>query len=152
MKILFIHRAFPGQFIHIAPFLARNLDAMTVFLTESRNPQNLRLPEIQFVRFLVNPVSESNSHPYLRLSEYAILRGQAIVQQIQKLSRQNFRPDVVILQAGLGYGLYVKDVLPSVRVINYLEWFAQFSTSRHLFAKPDLIDFDNSYLRYDSLH
>ena len=138
MKILFIHRAFPGQFIHIAPFLARNLEATVLFLTESRNPQNLRFPGIQSLQFVVNPISEPHSHPYLRLSENAILRGQEVVKQIEKLLRNDFRPDVVIVQAGLGYGMYLKDILPSVRVIDYLEWFAHIGTSHHLFAKPDL--------------
>ena len=51
MNLLFIHGNFPGQFKDVAPAMARRSGGRTVFLTQSDNPQNIRLPGVQLVRF-----------------------------------------------------------------------------------------------------
>ena len=52
MNLLFIHNNFPGQFLDLAPYLARNVADRTVFLTESDNPQGIDLAGVKLVRFV----------------------------------------------------------------------------------------------------
>jgi len=62
-------------------------------------------------------------HPYLRLQENAVLHGQQVVRAIEGMSRNGFRPDLVIGHPGWGELLFVKDVLPNVPLISYCEFF-----------------------------
>ena len=52
MNLLFIHGNFPGQFLDLAPYLARHVADRTVFLTESDNPQGIDLAGVELVRFV----------------------------------------------------------------------------------------------------
>ena len=130
MNILFIHGAFPGQFVHIAPYLARLSSKRIFFLTESANSQRLSLSGIEIRCFSRHRDPSPDGHPYLISAELAVLRGQAILKAVNSLLDEGFRPDVIISHAGMGYGLYVKDLLPSVRLISYLEWYAHPHLSR----------------------
>ena len=51
MNLLFIHNNFPGQFLDLAPYLARHAAGRTVFLTESDNPQGIDLAGVKLVKF-----------------------------------------------------------------------------------------------------
>lgn len=140
MNLLFIHGNFPGQFLKIAPFLASRVGGRTVFLTQSENPQNLKLPGIDVVRFQSHREVSSSTHDYLRQPEECVLRGQAVVTALDQLLQQGFRPDVVISHAGMGYGMYVKALLPNVRLISYVEWFFKRDTAKHLFVDYQIND------------
>lgn len=62
-------------------------------------------------------------HHYLAGAEGAILNGQAVVRALYGLKQKGFNPDVVIGHAGWGETLYVKDVFPETKLINYFEFF-----------------------------
>ena len=94
MNLLFIHGNFPGQFLDIAPFLARQSADRTVFLTESDNPQGIELPGVELVRFMPHRQPAEGMHAYLRPSEEAVLRGQAVLRAVLNLSEHGFTPDV----------------------------------------------------------
>jgi glycosyltransferase involved in cell wall biosynthesis len=140
MNLLFIHGNFPGQFLDLAPYLARNAADRTVFLTESDNPQDIDLPGVEFVQFLLHRQPAEAVHTYLRPSEHAVLRGQAVLRAVLNLSKQGFQPDVAIVHGGQGYGLYLKTLLPKLRLISYMEWYFRPETSKHLFANFGLND------------
>ena len=134
MNLLFIHGNFPGQFLDLAPFLAQHSANRTVFLTESDNPQGLELPGVEIVRFIPHRQPAEGVHAYLRSSERAVLRGQAVLRAVVKLSEQGFTPDVAVVHGGEGFGLYLKTLLPKLRVISYMEWYFRPETSKYLFA------------------
>lgn len=62
-------------------------------------------------------------HHYLAGTESAVLNGQATTRAMEALKKQGFVPDVVIGHAGWGETLYVKDVFPDTKLINYFEFF-----------------------------
>ena len=134
MNLLFVHGNFPGQFLDIAPFLARQFAGRTVFLTESDNPQGIELPGVELVRFMPHRQPAEGVHSYLRPSEEAVLRGQAVLRALIKLSEQGFTPDVAVVHGGEGFGLYLKTLLPTLRVISYMEWYFRPETSKYLYA------------------
>jgi glycosyltransferase involved in cell wall biosynthesis len=140
MNLLFIHGNFPGQFLDLAPYLARNAADRTVFLTESDNPQGIDLAGVELVRFLPHRQPADGVHPYLRPSEEAVLRGQAVLRAVLKLSEQGFTPDVAVVHGGEGFGLYLKTLLPELRLISYMEWYFRPETSTYLYADFDIND------------
>ena len=119
MNLLFIHGNFPGQFLDLAPFLAQQSADRTVFLTESDNPQGLELPGVEIMRFIPHRQPAEGVHAYLRSSELAVLRGQAVLRAVVNLSEQGFTPDVAVVHGGEGFGLYLKTLLPKLRLISY---------------------------------
>ena len=118
MNLLFIHSNFPGQFLDLAPYLARHVADRTVFLTESDNPQGIDLADVELVQFVLHRQPAEGVHAYLRPSEEAVLRGQAVLRALLKLSEQGFTPDVAIVHGGEGFGLYLKTLLPKLRLIS----------------------------------
>ena len=142
MNLLFIHGNFPGQFKDIAPELASRVNGKTYFLSLSDNPQNIVLPRVQFRQFKLHRDVRSETHAYVQATELAVLKGQAVLRALDQLHKQEgFIPDVVICHGGMGFGLFVKSLLPSVRLISYLEWYFTPTNSRELILNPTIDDF-----------
>ena len=119
MRILFIHQNFPGQFLHIANYLANaGHDVLSI-----SQPQAKALKHIKNIVYKPAREITKGIHHYLIGSESAVLNGQAVVRVLQALKQQDYVPDLVIGHAGWGETLYVKDVFPKSKLINYLEFF-----------------------------
>ena len=56
----------------------------------------------------------------LTATEEAVINGQAVVRSIDKLINNGFIPEVVIIHAGMGFGLFLKDILPNTPLIDIL--------------------------------
>ena len=142
MNILFIHGNFPGQFKDVAPILAANTSGKTYFLSLSDNPQSIVLPRVQFRQFKLHRDVRPETHAYVQAAELAVLKGQAVLRALDQLQKQeDFIPDVVICHGGMGFGLFVKSLLPSVRLISYMEWYFTPSNSKELILNPAIDDF-----------
>jgi glycosyltransferase involved in cell wall biosynthesis len=118
MKWLFIHQNFPGQYVHVARYLARNGHQVS-FITQSRNTQ---IAGVRKIEYRPRPPSAA-THAYLREPESAVLNGLAVASVCGSLDRDGFVPDIVIGHNGWGEILYVKDVWPRVPLIGYFEFF-----------------------------
>ena len=70
----------------------------------------------------VRPITK-NIHHYIAGLESAVLKGQATAKVMDALKQKGFTPDVVIGHAGWGETLYVKDIFPNTKLINYVEFF-----------------------------
>ena len=114
MNLLFVHGNFPGQFLEIAPQLAKHCQGETVFLTKSDNPQNISLPGVKSCQFRLHREPSKNVHTYLLPSELAVLNGQAVLRAVDQLRSGGFHPDLAIVHGGMGYGLYLKSVFPDI--------------------------------------
>ena len=101
MRILVSHCSYPSQFRRLAPALAAEGHEL-VFLHHQREwhappPEGFRLCSYQPAR----SSDEAAGHPYLRRSEQAVLRGQAVLRALSQLQEQGFVPDVVICHGGI---------------------------------------------------
>jgi glycosyltransferase involved in cell wall biosynthesis len=125
MKILFIHQNFPGQYKHLAPALGADPDNQVVAIGDHAHmTPACRLPGIRLVTYKVQPPEPpSNAHPYVRGLEAGVLRGQAVFKRCQELKQQGFVPDLICCHPGWGDGLYLKDVYPDARLLNYFEYY-----------------------------
>ena len=120
MRILFLHRAFPGQFRYIATTLAQDPRNEVVFLTSA--PEG-HLPGVNKMLFELHRQAHPATHPYLQGMENAILYGQAAYRAAIELKKRGFVPDVIVGHSGWGPTMFIGDVYPGIPIICHLEWF-----------------------------
>lgn len=137
MDCLLIHGNYPGQFRHLAPLLAE-AGHRVIFLTNRADAKDEAQPGVEIRNYTLHRGPSPHTHHYLQSSESAILQGQAILRELDQLATEGFQPRFVITHAGMGLGLFIKNVLPQTIHIGYFEWYFQLATTQHLVAKFDL--------------
>jgi glycosyltransferase involved in cell wall biosynthesis len=120
MRILFLHNNYPGQYLNLQPFLAKNRNAQCAALTLDTNGQTIAIPA---ARFKPHRQAKAEVHPYARTFENAVLQGQAAYRAMRHMQNNGFEPDLVLGHTGWGPTMYVKDVFPKARLICLLEWY-----------------------------
>lgn len=126
MNILFIHPNFPGQFLYLAEYLAKNPENKVMFLA-AENASGGSLPGVQLVLY-AKPAEEAEkladkTGPCQTMMK-SMLTGLQVVKALQSIRKQTgFVPDVIVGHTGWGSLLYVKDLYPDVPVLGYVEWF-----------------------------
>lgn len=122
MNILILHPAFPGQFLYLAEYLAKNPENKVVFLAKE-NTIGVNLQGVALALYKEPRKVSEHTHKYLRPAEEAVLQGQQVVRSLYSLKKKGFVPDVAIGHTGWGSLLYFKDVYPDVPVLGYFEWY-----------------------------
>ena len=120
MKLLFVHQNCPGQFKHLAPHLAAMPGNRVVFITRPGKPD---LRGVGKFEYTPHRKPSGRTHPYLRLTEEAVLNGQAVARVADRLRRDGFSPDVILAHVGWGEALYLKEIWPRARLLGYFEWY-----------------------------
>lgn len=120
MRILFAHKFFPGQFVHLAAALAADPAHDVVFLSTAASAT---LAGVRQRTIKASRKASSHTHHYIQFLEDAVLLGQAAFRECRSLIREGFRPDVIYAHAGFGPGLYMRDAFPNVPLLGYFEWF-----------------------------
>ena len=143
MRILFLHRNFPGQFVHLAKYFAQDARNRVVFITERKDrslPGVLKavytIPDRNGPTGLLKNAQMqgvAKTHPYLRFYEEAILHGQAAARAALDLKKRGFTPDIIIGHTW-GQNLFMKDVFPETPLVGHFEWFYR--------ARGSDVDFD----------
>jgi glycosyltransferase involved in cell wall biosynthesis len=126
MRFLFIHQNFPGQFRHVANFLADDPANEIVGIGEARNLRGRPPlhPKIRVLGYQSHGKSHRETHHYLRDYEAHIRRGQSVARLLlQFRDKDKFKPDVVVAHPSWGEGLFLKDIFPEARHIHYFEYF-----------------------------
>lgn len=123
-KILFVHQNFPGQFRNLVTELALNPAFQIIGLGEQKNIKRDRLPaKLRVIGYPAPRGANPSTHHYLREYEAGIRRGQEVVRAAMELRRSGFYPDLILAHPGWGESLFLKDVFPRSRLINYFEFF-----------------------------
>ena len=126
MRIVFIHQNMPGQYRGLMSHFVANPDNEVVAIGEADNirrnfmqvPQGLKLLGYQMPR-----LPQLVGHPSLVSTEHFVFRGERVAGVLSDLKKQGFNPDVICSHPGWGESLYIKDVYPNARLINYCEFF-----------------------------
>ena len=139
MNILFVHQNMPGQFGHLAAHLARDSENRVVFLTKADRPSP---PGTSCVRYRPSRASHPSTHHYLRDFESAVLHGQAAARACLGMKKTGFTPDLVIAHPGWGEPLYIKDVFPRAKLVNYCEFFYRATGADVGFDPTEALDAD----------
>ena len=138
MDILFVHGNYPAQFRHLAERLGQAPDQRVVFLTARADAASTPLTGVAIRNYQSHRQAHARTHHYLRATEDAVLQGQAVLRAVHALLQDGFQPRLVITHAGMGLGLFLKDLLPQALHVGYFEWFFRPETARYLLEHFDL--------------
>jgi glycosyltransferase involved in cell wall biosynthesis len=119
MKLLFVHRSFPGQFVHLLQALAAEQCHRIVFLTR---PCDWEIAGVTKVAYAVTPASH-RTHADARDFDAAMRHATAVAEVASGLRAAGFRPDIIIGHEGWGETLNLRDVWPDVPQIGFREYF-----------------------------
>ncbi|MCP4380700.1 MAG: glycosyltransferase [Hyphomicrobiales bacterium] len=119
MRLLFVHQNFPGQFLHLAPRLARAGHQVTAL---SKREEDVKLPGVKVVRYALPDKKAPGTRPLLQRFERARGYGEAAANSALRMKRDGFAPDVIVIHPGWGEGLFLKDVWPEARQLHYCEF------------------------------
>jgi len=120
MKILFVHQNYPGQFLHIAPVLARRGHHVCA-LTAVDNKRPITIDNARYP-FSGGNISTRNFGISAHFAERTT-RGMDAAKAAMQLKAAGFSPDVIFSHIGWGEGLFLKDVWPQAKKIVYAEFF-----------------------------
>ncbi len=118
MKIVFVHRRGPGQFVHLACHLA-NAGWQVSFLCEG---MNVRLPGIRVLRHRSPDALPAHAKPASHLDLHTEIGHQA-ADTLAALIAQEGKPDIVFGHIGWGSMMFARDVLPDRPLLGYCEHF-----------------------------
>ncbi|WP_029004672.1 glycosyltransferase family 4 protein [Azorhizobium doebereinerae] len=121
MRIVFIHRRGPGQFLHLAPHLAsEGWEVTLVCETTDR-----ALPGVRTVRHRAElaPHGRADATPHLATPEQHVRIGYRVADTLAALARVDGPPDLVFGHMGWGGLIFAKDVLPETPLIGYCEYY-----------------------------
>lgn len=122
MNLLLIHQNFPGQFRHLANDLVGRPDHQLLAIGRDTAPG---LPGVRMLRYRPTRSPAKQTHAYLHNFEDAVLHGQQVARLLQRLRRQDYRPDAILAHPGWGETLFAKEIFPDVPLIHFCEYFYQ---------------------------
>lgn len=126
MRYLFIHQNFPGQYKHLAPALANIPGNQVVALVDEQNRKPAGQPSsVTVIAYKYKPVANEATHHYVRGFESNIRRGQHVVRACLDLKKKGFVPDVIVVHAGWGEALFLKQIYSDARIVSYFEFYYQ---------------------------
>ncbi len=121
MKILFVHQNFPGQFLHLAPELAkRGHDCLA--LTDQQNQRASSIPVLRYKHdpAVVDPASTWLGRNYTTMSDRGVTAARAA---LQLRTQKGYVPDVIFGHSGWGETLLLKEVWPESKLLVYAEFY-----------------------------
>ena len=117
-RVLFIHQNFPGQFVHLAPALAK-LGCEVKALSITGRP----VEGVDVRRYVVRAKGTFEPrHPFSDFEGKA-LRAGVCAGAMKRLKDEGFEPDLIVAHPGWGESLYCKDVWPKAVVVAYGEFY-----------------------------
>jgi hypothetical protein len=126
MKLLFVHQNFPGQYKSLAPFLAADRQNEVVSIGEKKPDRKINIKGVRHLTYDKPQGASASTHHYLHALEAGVRRGQAVARVALALRNDGFIPDVICAHPGWGEALYLKDVFPESRLLNYYEFYYAF--------------------------
>lgn len=121
MKILFVHQNFPGQFLHLAPELAKR-GHTCLALTDHSNTRASAIPVVRYkhTAAAVDPAATRLGRNYTQMSDRGVTVARAA---LQLRDTKGYVPDVIVGHSGWGETLFLKEVWPQAKLIVYAEFY-----------------------------
>ena len=134
VKILFVHQNFPGQFLHLAPALAkRGHDCVALTDAGNQRPSDIPLMRYRYTAPPVDPAATRAGRTYTTMSD----RGIAVARAAEQLrDKRGYVPDVIFGHSGWGETLFLKEIWPTARLLIYAEFYYR-GTGRDIAFDPE---------------
>lgn len=121
MRILVIHKGFPGQFKHLIPRLKNRGDEIWTISTS--RPTTQASSNIQYINYMPKQANGTDTFPLASELETKIIRGEAVASIAHRLSKKGFQPDLIVGHPGWGEMLFLGDIWPKIPQLHYIEFF-----------------------------
>lgn len=121
MRVLFLHRDFPGPFRHLAASFGLRPDATTLFLSEHGRREQ-RLPGVRRLR-AAPPAPPCTQDEGERNIVLTLRRAAKAANAMLRLRKDGFSPDIVYGAASDGQAFYVRDIFPDALFAVQADWF-----------------------------
>ncbi|MFN4155813.1 MAG: glycosyltransferase [Paracoccaceae bacterium] len=121
MKLLFLHQNFPGQFLHLAPEMARRGHEV-IAMTDAGNNRQSSVKTIRYKHDAprVDPAQTRLGRNFTLMSD----RGVTVARACARLrDAEGYVPDVIFGHSGWGETLFLKEIWPQARLIVYAEFY-----------------------------
>jgi len=121
VRVLFVHKTFPGQFVHLAARLAAQPGVAVLALGDIRFLQQsagwLQANRIHAIGYEFNEDD--------RQADAAVFerRSRAVEGAARQLRDKGLQPDLIFAHASWGEAVYLKQVFERAKLILYCEWF-----------------------------
>jgi glycosyltransferase involved in cell wall biosynthesis len=129
MKLLFVHQNFPGQFRRLAPWFASDARHEVVTLSERHANRPVNFPRMRHLFYDTPQGASKTTHHYVQSLESAVRRGQAVVRVAMALRKEGYAPDVIYAHPAWGEALYLKEIFPKSKLLNYYEFYYRYRGS-----------------------
>jgi glycosyltransferase involved in cell wall biosynthesis len=140
MKILFLHPNMPGQYKHLARAFGDEGGHQIIFLTKHKSAE---IAGVKRITYTVKRTVAAQTHGYLRTTEQAVLQGQEVWRQCNRLKQQGFVPDIIIGHPGWGDGLFIKDIFPQTPCLFLHEFYYRADGADVGFDPAEIINDDD---------
>lgn len=146
-QILFMHQNFPGQYRHLAPALNddKRFDVSALSI-EKNNIQNIK--QHYYTLAIGN---NEKTHRLALEFEAKMIRAEAAAKKCIELKKEGLSPDIIISHPGWGETLFIKEVWPNAKLMNYFEFYYNTSNSDVDFDKVDGLNVDQDFNMYTKL-
>ncbi len=146
-NILFMHQNFPGQYRHLAPALNNNKNFEVSALSINKND----VPNIKQHFYSLSTGNNEKTHRLALEFEAKMIRAEAATLRCIELKKDGLNPNVIISHPGWGETLFIKEVWPEAKIMNYFEFYYNTSDSDVDFDKVDGLDVDKDFDMYSKL-
>jgi glycosyltransferase involved in cell wall biosynthesis len=119
MKILFLHRDFPGQFKYIAQVLALNPNNLVLFITSNNDIPGGEIKKLVYPK---PDITKMPGNSELREYSEAVMHGQGAANIALAMKKRGIIPDIIYGHSW-GETMFMKDIFPDVPLLCYFEWF-----------------------------
>ena len=130
-QILFAHQNFPAQYKHLAPALSNRKDIEVSSLAITQR----KIANINNYFYSLSTGNNDGTHRLALEFEAKMIRAESAAKRCIELREDGFEPDVVISHPGWGETLFIKEVWPKTKLLNYFEYYYHTNNSD--------VDFDN---------
>ena len=150
-QILFVHQNFPAQFKSLAPTLA-NSDNYEVFsLSLAENKKNLKSTNFETYFYSLTSGNNEGTHRLALEFEAKMLRAEAAAKKCIELKNNGLNPNIIISHPGWGETLFLKEIWPDSKLLNYFEFYYHTSNSDVDFDDDKDIQSDKGFNLYTKL-
>jgi glycosyltransferase involved in cell wall biosynthesis len=120
LKILFVHQNFPGQFLHLAPEMARRgHDCLALTDVVNQRTSSIAVARYKHEALKVDPAQTRLGRNYTTMSD----RGVTVARAALQLREKGYVPDVIFGHSGWGETLFLKEVWPEAKLLVYAEFY-----------------------------
>ena len=120
MRVLFVHRTFPGQYLNLARHLGSDPSNEVVFITQRKEGQ---IPGVRKVLYRPRRAASLHGNQGTRGPEAAVLNAQEVAQVARDLRDAGFIPDIMFGHNRWGEIWYLRDIFPRSPLVGYFEFF-----------------------------